>query len=101
VSIVLLQHTTDSRDVLDGELEHNQLHRSLANHIEVLQETVPRTQMHTLLNVISSICTPTSVSIHLILLTLTKLKDNAIVSAFMDLEPVLKLVVVGTGICSF
>ena len=101
MSIVLLQHTTDSRDVLDGKLEHDQFHRSLADHVEVFQETVPRTHTHSLLHVISSICTPTSVSKQLILLTLTKLKDNAIVSAFMDLEPVLKLVVVGTGIFSF
>ena len=41
VSVVLLQDATDARDVLDGKLEHDQLHRSLAHDVEVLQETAP------------------------------------------------------------
>jgi len=39
MSIILLQDTTDSRDVLDSKLEHHELHRRLAHDVEVLQET--------------------------------------------------------------
>jgi len=41
VSVVLLQDATDARDVLDGKLEHDQLHRRLAHDVEVLEETAP------------------------------------------------------------
>ena len=43
VPVVLLEHATDPRDVLDGKLEHDQLHRSLAHHVEVFQEAATST----------------------------------------------------------
>ena len=44
MSVVLFQHTTDPWDVLNSKLEHDQLHGSLAHHVEVLQEAVQHTQ---------------------------------------------------------
>lgn len=36
MSVILQKHTTDSRYVLNGKLEHDQLHWCLANNIELL-----------------------------------------------------------------
>ena len=37
MTFVLLENTTDTRDVFYRKLEHHQTHRGLAHHVELLQ----------------------------------------------------------------
>ena len=37
VSVGLFEHARDSRDVLDGEAEENEVHRCLAHHVVLVQ----------------------------------------------------------------
>ena len=44
VSVGLFEHARDSRDVLDGEAEENEIHRRLAHHVVLVQRLLYRLQ---------------------------------------------------------
>ena len=46
MSVGLFEHARDSRDVLDGEAEENEIHRRLAHHVVLVQRLLHRLRVN-------------------------------------------------------